>query len=123
MRIAITSQNLKSITGHAGKCRRFWIYEIENGGIESKQLRELPIEQSFHESDKSAPHPLDDIDVLVTAGMGPGLQQRLQQKGILAWITQETDPDRAALDLVKGTLRVRNSGGEHDDHCGCHHSH
>ncbi|MCX7144523.1 MAG: ArsR family transcriptional regulator [Proteobacteria bacterium] len=28
MTIAVTSQDRKTITGHAGKCRKFWIYDI-----------------------------------------------------------------------------------------------
>ena len=31
MRIAVTSQNLRTITGHAGKTRRFIVFEAEPG--------------------------------------------------------------------------------------------
>lgn len=31
MRIAVTSQNFKTVTGHAGKSRRFLIYEARPG--------------------------------------------------------------------------------------------
>jgi predicted Fe-Mo cluster-binding NifX family protein len=30
MKIAVTSQNRKTITSHAGKCRKFWVYEVED---------------------------------------------------------------------------------------------
>ena len=41
MKIAVTSQNRKIITGHAGKCRKFWIYETDDQTIVNKTLLEL----------------------------------------------------------------------------------
>ncbi len=104
MKIAVTSQNRKTITGHAGKCRKFWVYEVENNTVATKKLLELPIEQSFHESDHAAPHPLDGVNVLIAGGMGMGLQHRLKQKGILAVSTAETDPDQAVVAWLAGSL-------------------
>lgn len=104
MKIAIASQNRKTVTGHAGKCRKFWVYDIAGSEIRSKELLELPIEQSFHESDHAAPHPLDGVNVLIAGGMGMGLQNRLKQKGILAVSTAETDPDRAVAAWLDGSL-------------------
>ena len=94
-RIAVTSQNRKNVTEHAGKCRKFWVYDIAEGAVTGKTLLELPIEQSFHEVPSGEPHPLDDIDVLITAGMGDGLRQRLGSRGIVGVVTQESDPDQA----------------------------
>ncbi len=104
LKIAVTSQNRKTVTGHAGKCRKFWIFEVEGTDIKDKTLLELSIEQSFHESHGASSHPLDDMNVLITGGMGAGLQQRLKQKGILAVATSETDPDRAVAAWLAGTL-------------------
>jgi predicted Fe-Mo cluster-binding NifX family protein len=104
MKIAIASQNRKTVTGHAGKCRKFWLYDVEGRAVRGKNLLELPIEQSFHESDHTAPHPLDGINVLIAGGMGMGLKNRLKQKGILAVSTAETDPDRAVAAWLAGSL-------------------
>ena len=104
MKIAVTSQNRKTITGHAGKCRKFWIYEVEGRAVQDKHLLELPIEQSFHESDHATAHPLDEVNVLISGGMGAGLQNRLKQKGILALSTAETDPDLAVAAWLDGSL-------------------
>ncbi len=95
MKIAVTSQNRKTVTSHAGVCRRFWIYDIEQGAVVNKTLLELAKEESFRESDNHAEHPLDNVDVLIAGGMGAGLQQRLSRKGIEALTTSETDPDQA----------------------------
>jgi hypothetical protein len=47
-RIGVTSQNRKSVTEHAGRCRKFWIYAVQNGQITGKELVELDKEQSLH---------------------------------------------------------------------------
>jgi predicted Fe-Mo cluster-binding NifX family protein len=104
MKIAIASQNRKTVTGHAGKCRKFWVYQIDGKAITTRELLELPIEQSFHESDHDQPHPLDGIDVLICGGIGLGLQNRLKQRAILAVATSETDLDRAVAGWLDGTL-------------------
>jgi len=103
MKIAVASQNRKDITGHTGRCRKFWIYQIENGVVARKELLELPKELSFHESSPLAPSPLDDVQVLIAGGMGSGLVRRLQDKNIHALITQEKNPDQAVSDFLNGT--------------------
>jgi len=61
---------------------------------------ELPREQSFHDSSPHEDHPLDDIDVPISGGMGEGLVRRLGNKGIRCLVTSEPDPERAvSLDL------------------------
>jgi len=125
MKIAVTSQNRKDITGHAGKCRKFWLYELEGQQIKNKQLVELPLSQSFHEvahatTASAAPHPLDGIQVLIAGGMGQGLQNRLKHKGIQAIATSETQPDQAVAAWLAGTLveidpESHEGGGHHHD--------
>lgn len=116
MRIAVTSQNRKTITGHAGKCRKFWIYDVEADAVSHKRLLELTLEQSFHESAANQPHPLDDVNVLICGGLGQGLQYRLKQKGIQALATAETDPDRAVAAWLEGALETLPAEAHHHDH-------
>ena len=124
MKIAVTSQNRRTITEHAGKCRKFWIYDINQGQIAGRNLLELPMEQSFHESSPHEPHPLDDVQVLISASMGPGLHQRLIAKGITALMTQETDPDVAVAAYLQGTLISGAGSCDHGaDHQHQHHHH
>lgn len=126
IKIAVTSQNRKTITGHAGKCRKFWIYEVAGSEVVGKNLLELPIEQSFHESHGQA-HPLDDANVLICGGMGQGLVNRLKAKSIEGLITTETDPDRAVAAYLAGNLPLgepESHGHGHDhDHDHSHHHH
>ena len=92
------------MTEHAGKCRKFWIYDIKQGLVTGKTLLELPIEQSFHELPEGQAHPLDAVNVLITAGIGSGLQQRLSQRGIEGVVTSEENPDQAVALYLAGEL-------------------
>lgn len=118
MKIAVTSQNRKTITSHAGKCRKFWVYETRHAEVVDKRLLELPLEQSFHASTQDTPHPLDGVNVLISGGMGSGLWQRLKRKGILAVSTGETDPDRAVATWLDGSLKERPAQGQCPPHPG-----
>jgi predicted Fe-Mo cluster-binding NifX family protein len=118
MKIAITSQNRREITEHAGMCRKFWIYEIEEGQTKSRELLELPKEQTFHESPPLMPHPLDDVAVLIGGSMGQGMVRRLAAKGITGLVTTEKDPDTAVAAFLAGQLTPVSleDGCEHGHH-------
>lgn len=117
MKIAIACHNGKNITEHTGRCRRFWIYQITRDNITGKDLLELSKEQTFHEYHESDGHPLDDIRVLISGGMGQGLYRRLEAKGIDVFITKEEDPDQALMKYLSGSLET---GEPHKLHH-CHH--
>lgn len=118
MKIAVTSQNRKIITEHAGRCRNFWVFITENNKIVERELLELPKEQSFHESSQHESHPLDNIDMLIAGGMGQGQGQmlRLERKGIKGLITKESDPEKAVLLYLKGTLESEQANPHHHGH-------
>lgn len=104
LRIAVCSQNRKTVTEHAGKCRKFWIYEVTRGELSGKSLLELPIEQSLHATGGEQAHPLDSVNVLITAGMGSGLHNRLLQRGIQGIVTTVTNPDQAVAEYLAGVI-------------------
>jgi cytochrome d ubiquinol oxidase subunit II len=60
MKIAVASQNRRDVTGHTGRCRKFWIYDIQQAAVRERQLLELPKAQSFHES----PRGIDGYHIL-----------------------------------------------------------
>ena len=104
MKIAVASQNRREITDHTGRCRKFWVYEIEGETVANKVLLELAKEQSFHDSSPHDSSPLEDVQVLIAGGMGTGLVRRLENMGIEPLITTETDPDKAVEDYLNGSL-------------------
>lgn len=122
MKIAITSQNFRTITGHAGKTNRFLVFEADQDGEPAEiQRLDLPKEMSFHEFRSGGPHPVDVADVIITGSAGPGFIQRLAARGIRVFVTSETDPRLAIRALFDGTLPPPAPHEEHD--CGGHGPH
>ena len=80
----------------------------------------MPKEQSFHDSSPHDSHPLDDVQVLITGSMSIKLQQRLGNKGIIAVVTSEKNPDKAVADYLEGTLEQLSPHHHSDSH---EHSH
>ncbi len=100
MKIAVTSQNFRTITGHAGKTRRFIIYQVDNNGaIEEIERLDLPKEMSMHEF-QGTEHPIDAVDYLITQSCGPGFINKMKNHGIEVYTTEETDPETAAAILA-----------------------
>ena len=118
MKIAVTSQNRREVTEHAGRCRKFWVFEADGEELIGRELLELAREESFHDSAGDAPHPLDGVDVLIAGSMGAGLRRRMARKGIRAVVTAEKDPERAARLWLSGALRP--VGPTADEHHGDH---
>ena len=104
MRIGITSQNFRTITGHAGKTRRFLVYQDDgqSGEVREVERISLPKELSLHEYQGSEPHPIQSFDVLITAGCGQGFINRMAAWGVQLHATSEADPVKAAQAVVRG---------------------
>jgi predicted Fe-Mo cluster-binding NifX family protein len=104
MKIAITSQNFRSITQHAGKSRRFLIFEqdpVSGKPMETGRL-DLPREMSMHEF-RGEDHPLFKVDILVTGSGGEGFIRRMAQAGVQVVVTSEKDPYTASEAILNGT--------------------
>ncbi len=103
MKVGVTSQNFRTITGHAGKTRRFIIYEADNEGIKEVERLDLPKEMAMHNF-QGTEHPLDRVDYLITESCGPGFINRMKSRGIAVITTAETDPETAVATLIKERL-------------------
>jgi predicted Fe-Mo cluster-binding NifX family protein len=102
MKVGVTSQNFRTITGHAGKTRRFLVYEPDEQGrpVEVERL-DLPREMSMHEF-RGEDHPIFHLDVLITAGCGEGFLRRLGNHGVKVIATSETSPVTAVSRVLAG---------------------
>jgi predicted Fe-Mo cluster-binding NifX family protein len=118
MRIAVTSQNFKTITRHAGRARRFLVFQSDAVGRSPVQL-DLEARFAMHGFDDAMPHPLDGVDVLITGSAGDGLTRRLARRHIRVVCTAEIDPKEAVEHFIEGRLAP---GAPHDhSECECHH--
>lgn len=104
MRLAITSQNFRTITSHAGRARRFLVVDTGALSVEARRL-DLAPEFAMHGFDDAKVHPLDGVEVLITGSAGDGLARRLAKRGIRVVCTAETDPSRAVEDFLNGCLK------------------
>lgn len=117
MKFAVASQNFCNITPHAGKTRRFLLFEATPGGepVETGRL-DLAKEMAIHEFG-GGPHPLDEVQVIIAGSAGPGFVARMKERGITAVATTESDPRTAVSAYLAGTLMP---AAPHDHDCGCH---
>lgn len=103
LNIGVTSQNFRTITGHAGKTRRFMIFSAgENGELIESNRLDLPREMSMHEF-RGGDHPVDELDVLVTQSCGEGFIRKMHGRGIKVIKTSETDPMTAVKAVLGGS--------------------
>ncbi len=124
MKIGVTSQNFRTITAHAGMARRFMIFEAAGGQTVEIARLDLPKEMSLHEHPGGVAHPIDEIDILITASAGEGFIRKAAERGVKVILTSETDP-LAAVSAVLSGARLPAPAPEEaeDDHgpggCGC----
>ena len=110
MQVAIVSADFKTVTGPAGKARRYLIFDAESGA-EPRLQRQLelpegaPTHHDLHEDDQ-VPHRVDGM-VLITTEAGEGFTERLARRGTRVLITSETDPKTAVALWLDGRLPTR----------------
>lgn len=109
--IAVSSQNKRTISQHAGACRNYYIYEIENDKVISKELLSLEknetLKYTFHEDDSENPqNKLFHVNIILTGGIGAGATAKLAIRDIKAYVIEEKDPDTAIEKIIKGELQA-----------------
>ena len=122
MRVAVTSQNFCTVTGHAGHARGFLIFQVRPDGepVEVQRLS-LAKEMVIHEFRGPGPHPIDGVEIVLSAGFGAGFAQHMATRGVTAVRTEKSDP----LDAVKHFLACREAGIDLlcEPSCECGHDH
>jgi len=119
MRIAVATDDNKSITGHVGRCLAFAIYDVNGETIEKKEIRENTF--THHRMEKSQNHErhhgegqqhghsrlidgLKDCSVLLFSGGGWRLIEDLEKNNIKPFLTEEADIETAVHKFAKGEL-------------------
>jgi len=107
MKIAVAvTPSFNRVAGHAGRARRWLVFEADpQGRIVGEGRLLLPPEKVFHHHDRALPHPLDGVDAVIAGSAGDGFLGKMERRGIRAALTAETDPAKAATDLVTGRLK------------------
>ena len=127
MKIAIASDEGKSISQHFGRTRGFIIYEIEDKVVKGKKFIEnrytghaLGQRHERGTTHSGAHHhgailqALSDCQIVISQGMGRRLYEELQINGIEAFIVNEQDADKAVnLYLQEKLQNNPDKGCEH----------
>lgn len=137
IKVAITSQNKKTVFEHAGKCTSFLVYHLKNNELIGKSTIEISKDECLHNyfhndpSENVMVNPLAGVNMLLTGGIGDGAIKKLANEGIATHLIEETDADLAIKKLLNGTLAAKRTGncncscggGDHDHKHEHGHSH
>jgi predicted Fe-Mo cluster-binding NifX family protein len=127
MKIAVFTEDGKTISQHFGRARYYLVFTIEAGVVQSQELREKAGHASFSASrdENHARHStssghgfgsqatsrhmqmianLRDCHAVIGGGMGQGAYQYLQENQIAVCITDLSDPTQAVLSYLDGSL-------------------
>ncbi len=116
MKIGVTSQNFRTITGHAGKGRRFLVFSENANGVPVEVDRlDLPKDMAMHEF-RGADHPVDQLDILITSSCGEGFKRRMASRNVRVITTSEQDPLKAVTQLLAGEPLEPPLADDHHGH-------
>lgn len=106
MKIAIATKQFREVSGHAGQCRHWLLYDLSahRAGrlLPAPQPVELQREEVLHTFADDRAHPLDGIDLAVVASAGDGFIRHMKKRGCDVLLTGESDPATAITRIVAG---------------------
>ena len=111
MRIAIPTADWASVGGHAGKARRWLVYDLSGVGPEGHGPEaplpepdrvELEKDEVLHHFADDRPHPLDGVALVVAGSAGDGFLRHMKTRGTEVLLTGESDPATAIRKILEG---------------------
>ena len=129
MKIAVVTDDGKTISQHFGRAPYYAVLTVEEGHITGQEMRDKLGHAHFAAEEQAGPHQEDprghgfgpdshdrhlrmaqaiaDCQVLLAGGMGWGAQESLRQAGIQVVMTDLVDIQEAAQSYLAGTLVER----------------
>lgn len=105
MKVAVASSDFAKVSGHAGRARKWLVYQVaEDGSFGAPARVELESDNVFHYAEDGRPHPLDDVDALIALSAGEGFLKNMEKRGIRPVLTAEEDPETALRGLLAENL-------------------
>jgi predicted Fe-Mo cluster-binding NifX family protein len=124
MRIAVVTDDGKTISRHFGRATHFLVALVEDGRIVAREMREKVGHGTFANEPHGAEHhgsrhgigphaqarhdqmveSIADCEALICGGMGYGAYERVRQRGIRPIISDIIDVDQAILECAEGRI-------------------
>lgn len=106
MKIAIATKDYTAVSGHAGQCRHWLVYDLSahrsNQLLPAPQRVDLDKDEVLHVFEDDRPHPLDGIAIAVCASAGDGFIRHMRKRGCDVLLTGESDPSLAITHILAG---------------------
>jgi predicted Fe-Mo cluster-binding NifX family protein len=128
MRIAVVTDDERTISQHFGRAPYYLVVTIEDGQIVNRELREKPGHRQFADEPHTHDHEaqaheqghgygarsqsrharmaevIDDCQAVLCGGMGAGAYENMHARGIRPVVTDITSIDEAVLAYVEGRI-------------------
>ena len=128
MKIAVITNDGKTISQHFGRAPHYLVFTVEDGEIVEKELRDKVGHQQFvnepHDHDHNDPRghgfgahsemkhahmieSIQDCEAIIVRGMGRGAYLAMEQANIRPFVTELADAEEAVKAYIGGTLEDR----------------
>ncbi len=123
MKIAVVTDDGKTISAHFGRAQYYLVLTLENGQVVERQMRQKPSHAHFanqvhvevpgqrHGFDPasqarhaSMAQPVLDCEAVLCRGMGTGAYESLKQGGLRPILTDIADVEQALQAYVDGSI-------------------
>ena len=131
MKIAVVTDDGRTLSGHLGRAESFLVVTVQEGKVVERELRKKlnrrhterdfhpesthahsgPGECEHHDSGHHQHHHhaevvalISDCEVVLSAGMGPGIYEDLQKAGIKPVLTKASKVEEAIRAYLEGRL-------------------
>ncbi len=115
-KVAVVTDDMKTISPHFGMARHYLVYEVEAGEIVGKETREKPghgpgmhphhgeVTPEMVSTHNSMLSNIADCDAVIARGMGRPMYSAIREAGMQAYITEIENADEAVAVLLAGRL-------------------
>ncbi len=121
MKVAVVTDDLKTISPHFGRAQHYLVYDIEADVIRGREVRDKmghgpDAEERLHHRDAgpemTAIHgtmlsAVRDCEVIISRGMGGPMYESIVEAGMKGFVTRLQLADDAVKALIAGTLDNR----------------
>lgn len=124
MKIALVTDDGKTISQHFGRASHYMVVTVENGNIVNREMREKAGHAKFHSEshnheETGQPHgfgsaadhkhgqmadSITDCEAVLCRGMGRGAYESMQARNIRPLVTDIADIDEAVKTYVNGQI-------------------